>query len=210
MPIGEFGDELVAEANSMEPEGAWIWLVKITLSPAQVMYLARNAEDVDFLSQTWRAFTFDVKDIRESADGELATMAVSIADVDGAIARIVRQHGGLSDAPVTVHKVPAALFATPTDGGGRRNYVTYSTTVQLTTYPKAAVVFQLSGASLMRFAAPVGKIVRAACPYVFRDPETCMAVTSETLCDHTLDGTKGCLHHNNVINYGGAPGVPKI
>lgn len=210
MPIIDPGDDLKIESNSMEPAGGWIWMAKITLSPTQVMRLARNTVDLTFLSETWRAFPFEVGDIKESSDGELTTMTLTVADVDGGIAKIVRQNDGLSDAEVVVYRVPAALFLMPTDGGGRRNYLAWLTTVAGVAFTRESVALQLSGASLMRFGAPVEKISRAACPYRFKDPDTCQYSGAGSSCDKTLDGTLGCLSYNNVVNYGGEPGIPSL
>lgn len=209
MPIIDPGDDLVEQKNKLEPDGAWVWLLRIKLSATEYMRLARNAADVTFLSETWRAFPFNVTDIKETADGELATMNVLVEDVDGAIGSIVRKNDGLSDREVIVYKLPHDLAATPTDGGGKRNYLTWSTTVQAVSYSQRSVVFQLSGSSLVRIGGPAGIITRDACPYVFKDPNTCQYSGSGTFCDKSLDGTQGCLFYNNVINYGGSPGIPK-
>lgn len=203
------GSDLILEKNKIVQSSAWVWLAQVEMSPTEVIRLAANNTDVTFLSETWTAFPFRVNDLTESNDGELPRFSVFCVDVTGGIKREVRKNNGLGDKKVTLFKVPSALLASPVDGSSRKNYLTWQSYVISTTYLNNGVSFQISSKPLIKVAGPRGKIVRGSCPYTFKDANTCQYSGAGTVCDKSLDGPQGCSFYDNVINYGGFPGVPK-
>lgn len=209
MPIIDPGTDIIAEKNKLAPDGAWVWLAQVEMGETEVTYWARNPTAVSFLSVTWNPMPFNVTDINESSDGELTSMKVLVFDRFGVVRPEVKKRDGLTDRQITLHKVPHSLIASPTDGSGKKNYITYIGRVQAVSYPQGRILFEVSGESIVRKGAPRGILTRDFCPYVFKDSVTCMASGNGPFCDKSIDGPAGCIFHDNVINFGGFLGIPE-
>lgn len=68
------------------------------------------------------------------------------------------------------------------------------------------VAFTVGAENPLSLRFPARDQFRDRCPWVYKGVR-CKYAGSLTSCDRTKNGANGCSAHNNVINFGGFPGV---
>jgi phage-related protein len=197
-------DAMLAK-NKLADATPWVWLMKVELSPAETLYVARNNASVSYGGNTYVPFPFEISDAVEDGQGQPGQVTISVANVNREVTALLQKYRGLFGATVT-------LYLTY-DGG---LVVSDSFKVQSSSANDKAASFQIGNQDLFGVATPAGRFTRsrcqwrylsAACGYVLGTASP--APPEDTQCDRTLWGANGCRAHQNQARFGGTPGIPR-
>lgn len=194
----------VLEKNKLSSDTPFIVCLDIkvidppTGALVETLHVVRNTEAVEFNGQVYEPTAFDVELKAES--GQQPTVNLTIKDYSKAIQGRMQAYGGGIGFGVTLFVVNADALDAPPE------VVEYFEVVgaQAANYD---VTFQLGADSLMAVVFPRRRQTRDFCQWRYKDVDTCAYSGGLPTCDLTLNGPNGCSAHNNVINFGGFPGI---
>ena len=191
-------------------------------APQQYVRLVRNLDPVTFDSgdgngpQIYQPFNFELGEIVTSSTGSVPQMDLKASNVLRLLQTTIEQYGGCVGANLNLY-----FFCTANPAG--EPDLALSFTVQSTVCDLKLVTFKLGASSPLRrlfplfmyrpnyciwpYNSPVLQAQAAANP-AFRNPgKQCAYLGPMTSCSHTIDGATGCQAHNNILRFGGFPGI---
>lgn len=169
----------ILEKNKLASDAPFLLLLKIRHTDLpEVIYLARNTEDVTWAGQVWARFPLNVSSV--VTDGTtLPTVKLTVSNCGGVIQSYLQQYGGLTDAAVTLYVVHANLLDTaePLD---RLDFTCLSTS-----YDESWVTFNLGSSPELYNKFPLDTYMTDFCPFAFKSVR-CGYAGSEKPCNNTL------------------------
>jgi phage-related protein len=166
--------------------------------------------------QEYTPFNFELGEIGISTNSSVPTLDLKASNVMRALQTVIEQYSGLVGANATLMVVSTANPA------GEPDLAMNFTVTQAICDPKK-VTLKLGASSPMRRLFPLYMYrpnycmwsynspalqAQAAADPSFRNPgKQCGYSGSMTSCTKTIDGSAGCQAHNNVLRFGGHPGV---
>jgi lambda family phage minor tail protein L len=218
----ELTPQLTEEAGKLRSASPWIWLleVEVPTSPPTRYRFAANPEAIVFDGQTYSPFPMRVGEVRQSADGDIPTIEVTIDNAALVIGHAVDQYDGLTGQPAKLILVNAA------DLGNPASRIEESGEVQSVSVSARSVQVQLSAFSLYRLRIPASRYVSRGCRWQFASAECGYEIPSGAtnavgggfnFCRKSLAAcrergedeearTVDVLHPKR---FGGAPGIPR-
>ena len=187
------------EKNAIASNGAWIWLIEITLSGADPIRYANSNEDVPWGIYEWHRATFAVDDVNASIKGEFPELTLHIGDVDphSDLREQVKETGGLIGGTLRLLVVHSAHLSLTTAA------IDESAEIIGCDLDNKSVNFTLGVTNFLSKRFPQGRYVPGFCRHRFKDA-LCKYDGTDTKCDHTLTQ---CIEKSNSQNYGGSPGM---
>lgn len=86
--------ESIIERNRRYSDGAYIFLLEISLPTGTTLRLARNTEDIEWPAGSgtvWQRFNFDFDEMDESSKGELREVTLRVSNVSRALMRYAEE-----------------------------------------------------------------------------------------------------------------------
>lgn len=164
---------------------------------AETLHIVRNNEPIVFNGNTYVATNFDVELKEES--GSQQTIRLTINDYTKAIQARMQGYGGGVGFSVAIMVVNSAALDLPPE------IVEYFEIVASESY-NYACTFTLGAENNLSKTFPRRRQARDFCQWRYKSEE-CGYTGSMPTCDQSLRGTNGCAAHNNVIRFGGFPGI---
>ena len=188
----------------------------------QYIRLVRDTDSIMFDAgdgngpQLYTPFNFELGEIGISTNSSVPTLDLKASNIMRALQGVLEQYSGIVGGNVT-------LFAVSTANPAGEADLSMNFTVTQTTSDPKQVTIKLGASSPMRrlfplfmyrpnycmwqYNSPALQAQAAANPS-FRNPgKQCGYSGSLTGCTKTIDGDNGCQAHNNVLRFGGHPGV---
>jgi len=213
---------LTEEAGKLHAPSPWVWLleVEIPTSPPTRYRFASNPEAIVFDSQTYSPFPFRVGEVRQTADGDIPTIEVTIDNATLAIGHAIDEYDGLTGQPARLMLVNAADLANPL------SRVEDLGEIQSASVSARSVQIQIAAYSLYRLIIPAHRYVSRGCRWLFGSAECGYAIpTSATnavgggfnFCRKSLaqcrqrgeDEDARAVTVLHPKRFGGAPGIPR-
>ena len=193
------------EKNRLHSDKALIALVEVDVINAQgqsagILRFARNSEDVVYQGHTYAAANFTIKTTQSGE--EQPRLQMSAEDPTRIlINELEKQDGG-------VHSL---LTMTIVNMGNLEQPPEISETFKIKNASTRGftVSVELGAENPLTRPFPPRKQWTNHCPLQFRSTR-CKYAGTETDCDYTLDGPKGCRAKNNEANFGGFPGLRTV
>ena len=195
-------------------------------APQQTVRFARNPDPVTFDAgdgqgpQPYLPFNFELGDLKQSSQGSVPELDLKVSNVMRVLQQVIEQYSGVVGAYCNLYVVNTANPAGEPE-------LAMAFTVKGTICDAKLVTFKLGAASPLRrlfplfmyrpnfciwtynnptFQALAAAAAAAGTPY--RNPgKQCAYQGPMTTCSHTIDGPTGCQAHNNVLRFGGFPGI---
>lgn len=198
----------VIEKNKLASGQAWLIALKVDVKNPVTgaidghIYMVRNDEPVTIDGQVYEPMPFEVT-IDESVDG-LPTISVTLQDQTQIVHSYMQAYAGGVGFPVTIMAVTGddttAMVSEPDlveffeilNGSSDRASYT--------------AAWELGVENPLTIAFPRRRQYTDQCSFRFKSPECGYTGAAET-CDLTLGGTNGCRAKDNVVNFGGFPGL---
>lgn len=200
---------MIAESNKPRGVSAWFWLYDIELqtnaTESRWLSLAGTDEDVTYSGRTYLAFPITHGDIEATGGGSIPSGDVSVSNVGGAAAELLRTYGGLEDRRVRIRLVHEDLVSLDIDT------VPHDTKIVAASVRNDVVVLKLGEPPLHSIPFPGRNFSRLTCGFIFRGPRCGWQSGQggdEDACDFGLDTSNGCSAHNNAPRFGGYPSLP--
>lgn len=192
----------IIEKNKIQSEELFLILIAAEIRDEEGVLLdtirfVKNSENIIFEGHTFQAANFNMN-INVQANSEPSISLVA-QDQTRTLAQFIEAYGGLVDNKVTMTVVNSGNLTGPAEmreefkitGASVDNYV---------------VTFQLGTDSAVSRRFPQYRQFKDRCAWKYKGPR-CKYSGPLLKCDYTLQGDNGCLAHNNIINFGGFPGL---
>jgi phage-related protein len=193
----------------------------------QHVRLVRDLNPIDFDAddgnglQTYKPFNFAMGDLKIGTDGSVPDCEVQASNVLRALQKIIEKYAGVVGANLY-------LYAVNTSNPSGEPDLAMAFTVKQTTSDAKLVHFKLGASSPLRRLFPFSLYRVNFCIWQYNSPplqaEAAAAIAAGTpladplgaqcgylgplaTCTRTIDGPNGCQAHNNVIRFGGFPGI---
>lgn len=207
----QLSPEEIAAKEKLAGEYPWIWLyeIEIPTDPPTRVRLARNTCDVEFgtnsdgVALTYTRFPVGHQRVKRDAQGGQTTTSLTVANVTREIQALLEAHDGLIGQPVRIMLINDHLKLT-----GKPTLRDDFEIVSVST-DERGVTAQLGQQNLYEASFPSTRYLRSACRHAYKGP-LCKYVGAEATCSKTLDGANGCADHDNELNFGGFPGIPRL
>lgn len=98
---------LTLEKNKLNSTIPWLILLEVCIpsTPATILYLVRNTDDITFNSQAYTAFPFELDVSKQVSKGDIPTIEVKVSNVTRTIQAHLEAYDGLVDQTVTIRVV---------------------------------------------------------------------------------------------------------
>lgn len=159
--------------------------------------VVRNTEDIVYRGNTYTAADFDIQ-LKQEA-GTQQSVSLSMKDYSSAIMALMQSYGGGIGFKVTVMVVNAGNLVQPPEVSEYFEVIAASAA-------NYVVSFTLGAESALAKVFPRRRQTRDFCQWRYKGAE-CGYTGALASCDLTLNGSNGCQAHNNVIRFGGFPGL---
>ena len=171
--------------------------------------------------QVYQPFNFQMGDLAVSSNGKVPDCEVQASNVLRALQGTIDGYAGVVGASLD-------LYALNTSNPAGEPDLALSFTVLRTTSDAKLVHFKLGASSPLRRLFPISMYRPNYCNWQYNAPALqaataaaiaagtplvdplgaqCGYLGSMTTCSHTIDGTTGCEAHNNLVRFGGFPGI---
>lgn len=205
--------DLVGEKNKLHQPSPWIWLLEVSVSDTESARIANYQQNVTWNGDTYYSFPFSIGEIQQSAEGQLPTLNISVANVSREVQEILDANDGLARQKVWLRLVHADHLANA-DAVLEDRFTILQATANVN-----AVTFQLGRVDLFDLEVPRRRYSRDYCQHVYKGT-VCGYQGDLPSCDHTLDGANGCERHGvdefnrglekkHPRRFGGAPAIPR-
>jgi phage-related protein len=220
------------ERHKLASGEPWLLLMDLAwpganpLTDSHVRFV-RNPDPVTFDAndgngaQVYEPFNFQMGDLSVSSNGSVPETEVQASNVMRALQQTIEQYAGVVGASLDLYAVNTANPAGEPD-------LTLSFTVKQTISDAKLVHFKLGASSPLRRLFPIHMYRPNFCIWQYNSPPlqaaTAAAIAAGhplkdppgaqcgytgplTTCSHTIDGSNGCIAHNNLIRIGTFPGI---
>lgn len=186
---GEKPFHVMMEIDVISDVGEYVETVRIVNGPEDLVYRGNT-----FISMP---FKMDVK--HES--GTQASFNVSMADYTKAIIEKMNQHGGGIGFQVRLIVISSETL----EANGTPDVLEYFE-IMSANASEYMVSFNIGVENFLTKLVPGRAQRRDFCSWTFKE-ENCGYSGSESFCDRTLNGTKGCRVKGNERRFGGFPSI---
>ncbi len=193
---------LIAESNKLATTSAWIPLLSVEVSPANILRLTPHPTAVTFDSVLYTPWAIQIEKVNQNTRGNLAELSITLSNVTREISANL-ETTDVRGARVTLRYVNSANVADPEALAVEERYEVLSARVK----GEQFATFIVGQDRLESQVAPGGRFYRDNCRHIYKDA-ACGYVGSLATCDKVLEGTNGCRAHNNIPFFGGFPLMP--
>lgn len=163
----------------------------------EVIYLARNDENIIFNDQLYIASNFNVN--VNNKKGEQASIDLTASDPTGFIRSKMDAYAGGVVSTVQLMTVNTDRLDSPEELSEKFSVISSSVS-------DTDLTFRLGVANALAFSFPRNKQFRDRCAWRFRG-YGCQYSGPDNTCSYTFDGPDGCLSKGNQRNFGGLRGL---
>lgn len=193
----------VIEKNRLSSEVPWLMLVDIgvidpeTSALVETMRVVRNPDPVVFNGHEYSPASFDIE--LNSEAGAQSTVNLTFRDYTLAVQRKMQDYAGGVGFSVAIAVVNADRLDAPPE---------VIENFQVTSASNAAYdcSFTLGAENNIARTFPRRRQMRDYCQWRFKGEE-CGYTGPLNSCDLSLKGANGCAAHQNVVRFGGFPGI---
>jgi len=204
---------LTTQKNKLHSQVPWVWLVEIALSDSTSARITNFQRNVIWNQNLYYAFPFAISEVRQSAEGQLPTLTLTVPNVTREVQELLDANNGLTRKKLWLRLVNRDHL---NDGSA---VIEDRFTIQRASTNVNVVSFQLGRVDLFALETPRRKYRRDSCGHVYKDT-VCRYSGDLATCDKTRSGPNGCIVHGDdeVANgqlrlhpwlYGGFPSIPK-
>lgn len=191
----ELTTNIVAAKNALSSTTPFVYLLKIQLNAAQVIYLTSNNATITYGGFDWMPFPFAVGDMTEEGGGTPGALPISASNVEKILSRFIETNRGFSGGTLTLYYY--------SDGEalslGEMN-------IQTAAYDHESATLTAGNQNLFDQPFPRRTFSRDSCQHQYKG-SLCGYSGGILTCDKTLLGGNGCKAHNNVTKNGSFPGI---
>jgi len=216
------------ERHKLSSDEPWLILMQIQYpgsanpdATQQYLRLVRNLDPITFNEpdngpQEYSPFNFSLGDYSVSSQGNFPELEIKASNVLRMLQGIIEQYAGLVGANVT-------LFVVNTANPAGEPELQMNFTVRQVQCTAKIVSIKLGAPSPIRRLFPLYMYRPNYCMWVYNSPalqakaaadptwknpgRQCGYSGSMASCTRTIDGATGCQAHNNVLRFGGFPGI---
>jgi phage-related protein len=193
--------------NAIEVSTPWVSLLAISIG-GQVFRITDDNQDVVYQNETYTSFPFNISTIKQTTDGKIPSLNVSISNVEKVLMQYVEGLNGLVDSKVTLTVINTAI---PDE-----NYeeLTMEFSVTGAEVDEEWVVFTLGAPNPLRQRFPKDRYIAYSCPWTFNSPSVrssgsnegaeCNYQGADTSCKKTY---ADCKSKGNEARFGGFFGL---
>ena len=149
--------------------------------------------------QEYTPFNFKMGDLKVSSDGSVPDCEVQASNVMLVLQQTIEQYAGVVGASLD-------LYVVNTGNPAGEPELALSFQVKQTTNDAELVHFKLGASSPLRRLFPLFYFRPNFCMWKYRSIQ-CGYTGSMPTCSHTIDGSSGCIAHNNLVRIGTFPGI---
>jgi len=205
--------ELAPFKNALATGSRLVWLyeIEVPTDPPTRYRFCNQMEAVTFRDNEYSPFPITHANMKEGADGNLPTLALSVSNVSREIGGTLEAYNGLIGQRVKIMLVlmPENQDMAPQDPLKAILEWDFKITSMAATAEGASA--QLGDISLYEVFMPAARISKRYCRFQYKG-SGCGYVGLLPSCDKGLDGPNGCEAHSDdglhPQRFGGFPGVP--
>lgn len=201
MPLSSLSTDGLSEKNKLVSE-PWVILMEVIYPSEPSIRLAWNTENVSWDGETWQAATFDLGDVEQSKDAEVATVDLTISDIERKITPLLDKYNGGVGADVWIRLVHSAHLDN-TSPEVEEKYEIIDTSID----HLANIKFTLGAENLSNHQSPPNRFIKGHCRYQEFKGSLCGYSGAETECSRTFEQ---CRSYSNQARFGGFPGVGRL
>jgi len=196
----------------------WLYEIEVPTNPPTTYRFCNQMEAVTFRSNAdgepivYSPFPITHDTMKEGADGNLPTLALSVSNVSREIGGTLEAYNGLIGQRVKIMLVlmPENQDMAPQDPLKAILEWDFKITSMAATAEGASA--QLGDISLYEVNVPASRMSKRYCRFQYRD-SGCGYMGERPSCDKSLDGPDGCKAHSfdspaHPDRFGGFPGIP--
>jgi lambda family phage minor tail protein L len=207
--------ELAPFKNALATGSRLVWLYEIevpTGSPPTRYRFCAQIEEVTFRGNIYSPFPITHERMKEGADGDLPTLALTVSNVSREIGGTLESYNGLIGQRVKIMLVLMTENQETSPQDPLNAILEWDFKITSMAATAEAASAQLGDISLYNVFMPSSRIAKRYCRFQYKDA-ACGYAGAFPTCDKSLDGPNGCQAHSSDSTahpdrFGGFPGVP--
>jgi len=206
--------DLAPFKNALATGSRLVWLYEIevpTSTPTRYRFCAQM-EPVTFRENEYSPFPITHETMKEGADGDLPTLALTVSNVSREIGGTLESYNGLIGQRVKIMLV--LMTENPHMAPQSPSSAILEWDFKITSMSANAegASAQLGDISLYEVHVPASRMSKRYCRFQYKDAG-CGYFGERPTCDKTLSGPNGCTAHgfdstDHPDRFGGFPGIP--
>lgn len=196
----------VIEKNSIDSNVPMLIALKIDVvdpdseSVVETLRIVANTEDVNVMGEDYTASPFTVE-MQESSD-DMPTASITIIDITQTVQAYMQEYKGGNGTHITM----MMFYAPSTTVTHVEAEYTFDVKSSRSRAADYSVTWSIGAENPLTYPLPARKQMRERCQWRYKGEE-CGYNGSKPSCDLSLEGENGCREHDNVIRFGGFPGI---
>lgn len=195
----------IIEKNKIDSDHFFVTLIDAHIKDSEgnavtTISIAQNSENVVFNGTTYQAANFEI-DISVENNTE-PSIRLTAQDQTRTLQQYIEAYDGLVDNEIVMTVVNTGALDRPAE-------ISETFKILSTSNNEYVVEFQLGTDSAVNKRFPQHRQFKDRCSWKYKGPR-CKYAGPMGSCSFTLFGTNGCVAHNNVINFGGFPGLNNL
>ena len=206
--------ELAPFKNALATGSRFVWLyeIEVPTSPLTRYRFCAQTETVTFRENEYFPFPITHETMKETADGDLPTLNLTVSNISREIAGTLETYNGLIRQPVKIMLVLMAESYYTAPQSSLKAVLEWDFKITSMAMNDGGVSATLGDISLYDVNIPKNKISKRYCRFKYRDAECGYGGEMER-CDKSLEGPLGCKAHgfdssDHPSRFGGFPGAP--
>lgn len=191
---------LITQKNLLSDPGAFLVLLHVDFNVGGVddVYICLNTVDIEWNSQTWSAFPFELDIFRQTDDGSFNTIEIKISNIDRLMESTLDElENNGQGASVTLYIIHSEQLS-------EAAYIEQEFQVVSTSADEEWCYFEMGPIDLQSWMFPGNLFDRQNCRHQFK-VGACNYSGSNSTCDRTFTT---CIANSTEDRYGDFPAIP--
>jgi phage-related protein len=197
--------QTVQDKNALVTDAVFLILLKIEIPDTPTVYVTNNNESIDWNSNTYISFPFELEDINENTNSEVPEWTIKLSNANRVMERYLQEYDlYLKTNGIDGNEIKCTIcVVNSNDLENTTPILEHNAVLSQPSTNAQWAIFKLSADSPYNKQFPPRKIMKNFCSWKFKS-EQCGYSGDGDFCDKTLTT---CRSYNNSPRFGGFIGV---
>ena len=194
---------IIYDINSLTSDSPIVICVDFTIPNSSNLRITSNNEAVTFGGNVFTPLEFQISTLSDGTGGEVPEITFKLNNINRVMETYLHSYDTyLKTNGFSGNEITAVLYVVNTKDTSEALKTEYLLFISASTDSQWAT-FKLGANSPFNWRYPRRRIIKNFCSFKFKDSR-CQYSGADSICKKTMSA---CLEKDNILNYGGFPGI---